>query len=587
MGPSHFHPALRLLILLSLFSFATAYSRANTTTTGSRGIQVNTHTRARYGPNIGLATSDDTTYTVNITLGGQNFTVLLDTGSTDLWINSKGIDLVLTNTTNLSVTETYGIGEVHGTLQYAELRVGEYVVPSQAFINATQISDFDVVVDGMMGMAFDSSFIFAETSAAWGQESASVLGRSFITNLFAENSSLPNNFDVQLGRSDAVEDGCGTFVISGHAPSFVNVTHASKIPRIGTDRWAFAVDEMRVNGKTVSFNKSSVVAGAPAGKLVAMLDTGYSFPPIPPAAVDAIYRTIPGSIFSAPDNEYFVPCNSTTMVSFFLGGQEFPVHPLDLTYPFANTVPLEDGTQANVTVCKGTYQPIDLDPTSFAGFDMALGDAFLRNVCVSFDYGDFNPWTHVEGTPFVQIVSKTDSRTAVAEFYDERGATLAGLPPMIDPAEYLRLWDAFSASTSATVTTTATATASTTTTSRFAFAATSSDLASATASSPFASASASVSTLAPGKDAVRGAITIDDATGNSLSDWSKTFRTAVLALLGANLLIGLALLGVTVTMCVRAKKGRNVGSQYVPVRFKDSEATGHDAEYSARRYGSD
>lgn len=38
---------------------------------------------------------------------------------------------MLTNTTNLSVTETYGIGEVHGTLQYAELRVGEYVVPSQ------------------------------------------------------------------------------------------------------------------------------------------------------------------------------------------------------------------------------------------------------------------------------------------------------------------------------------------------------------------------------------------------------------------------------------------------------------------------
>lgn len=189
-----------------------------------------------------------------------------------------------------------------------------------------KILDFDVIVDGMMGMAFDSSFIFAETSAAWGQESASVLGRSFITNLFAENSSLPNNFDVQLGRSDAVEDGCGTFVISGHSPSFVNVTHAPKIPRIGTDRWAFAVDEMRVNGKTVSFNKSSAVAGAPAGKLVAMLDTGYSFPPIPPAAVDAIYRTIPGSIFSAPDNEYFVPCNSTTMVSFFLGYVVCSIH---------------------------------------------------------------------------------------------------------------------------------------------------------------------------------------------------------------------------------------------------------------------
>lgn len=178
--------------------------------------------------------------------------------------------------------------------------------------------DFNVPVDGIMGMAFDVSFIFAGLTTAWGRESASILGRSFITNLFAENSSLPNNFDVSLGREDAVEDGSGTFVISGHAPSFADVTDVPMIPRIGTDRWTFAVDEMRVNGGSVPFNKSSV-ADAPDGKLVALLDTGFSFPPLPRAAVDAIYRTIPGSVFSVPDNSYYVPCNSTTMVSFFLG----------------------------------------------------------------------------------------------------------------------------------------------------------------------------------------------------------------------------------------------------------------------------
>lgn len=65
-------------------------------------------------------------------------------------------------------------------------------------------------------------------------------------------------------------------------------------------------------------------------------------------------------------------------------GQEFPVHPLDLTFPFVGTVPSKGGVETSVTLCLGTYQPITLDPTAFAGFDLALGDAFLRNVYASY-----------------------------------------------------------------------------------------------------------------------------------------------------------------------------------------------------------
>lgn len=145
----------------------------------------------------------------------------------------------------------------------------------------------------------------------------------------------------------------------------------------------------------------------------------------------------------------------------------------------------------------------------------------------------------------MQLVPTTDPRTAVAEFFDERGATLAGLPPTIDPAEYFRMWAA-------------------------------------------ASSTSSASSDSESEDiATSGALSTDDDTGSSPSGWNKTFRTAVLALLGANLAVGLALLGVTVTICVRAKKGRSVGSRYVPVRFKDAETTGRDAEYGVPRYGSD
>ena len=36
------------------------------------------------------------------------------------------------------------------------------------------------------------------------------------------------------------------------------------------------------------------------------------------------------------------------------------------------------------TVCVNTYQYLTLDPNSFVGFDIILGDAFLRNVYASY-----------------------------------------------------------------------------------------------------------------------------------------------------------------------------------------------------------
>lgn len=59
-------------------------------------------------------------------------------------------------------------------------------------------------------------------------------------------------------------------------------------------------------------------------------------------------------------------------------GQEFFVHPLDLTYPVAGTV-----NGINTTACLNTYQYLTLDPNEFDGFDLILGDAFLRNVYAS------------------------------------------------------------------------------------------------------------------------------------------------------------------------------------------------------------
>ena len=43
------------------------------------------------------------------------------------------------------------------------------------------------------------------------------------------------------------------------------------------------------------------------------------------------------------------------------------MHPLDLTFPVAVTLPI-NGADTNVTACAGTYQYLTLDPSEFQGF---------------------------------------------------------------------------------------------------------------------------------------------------------------------------------------------------------------------------
>ena len=59
------------------------------------------------------------------------FTVLLDTGSTDLWVKTDGRKMSLTNTTDLDVGIGYGRGEIEGKIDFAELKIGDFVIESQ------------------------------------------------------------------------------------------------------------------------------------------------------------------------------------------------------------------------------------------------------------------------------------------------------------------------------------------------------------------------------------------------------------------------------------------------------------------------
>ncbi|KAL4258061.1 peptidase A1 family protein [Pleurotus pulmonarius] len=373
-------------------------------------------------------TQNDAIYAGNITIGGQNVVVALDTGSADLLVYLPDQRPQLTNSTSIIVNSSYASGSTKGPIEFAALEFAGFSVPSQVFIDVTQTVDmenlFDSGVSGILGLGFDAtdSAINGELEQAFGD--ATTLGRSPIANIFYQNMTLPNFFTLLLGRTDDPEDDrAGVFTVSEYVLEYSDIANTPKLTSQTVGHWGVVVDGVKVGGRSLPLNSS--VATAAQGKAIAALDSGFSFPPIPSELVDAIYSAIPGSVhvsdlpvFAGSPTEWLIPCNQSTEVSFSIGGRDFPVHPVDLT--LINTH-LVNGT--NMTYCTNTYQSINF---GHGEYDMILGDAFLKNAYASFDYGSFDDQGHLTEQPFIQLLPTTDFKEAWVEFNAIRAKVLEG-----------------------------------------------------------------------------------------------------------------------------------------------------------------
>ncbi|KAI0732205.1 acid protease [Fomitopsis betulina] len=360
----------------------------------------------------------DTVYAANMTIGGQQVLIQLDTGSSDLWVSPVTGGIEFTNSTDLQANESFGIGQIVGSVQFANVQLGDHIVPNQAFLNVTNATDFDTIfnngVRGILGLSFDAgSTVKSTVSQAWGEDSTA--GESFLTNLFQQNMSKPF-FTMQLGRSgDPSYTTEGAFTIGEYLTNYETVRNMPKLERFpnnGTDaapRWSTVMSGMTINGQAFQFDPSGV-SGTPNGSVVAVLDTGYTYPPIPKNAVDAIYSGIDGAYYDTVNNLWVVPCNKATSLEFQFGDMSVPIHPLDLT-TFAQI----NGTQ----VCVNTFRASSFPANN--QFDLVLGDAFLKNVYASFNFGDLS----AEAVPFMQLLPTTDIDAATQQFDSVRAALYA------------------------------------------------------------------------------------------------------------------------------------------------------------------
>lgn len=196
-------------------------------------------------------------------------------------------------------------------------------------MSATETASFEAMfqrnVFGILGLGFVArtpdfvpSVIKAQLQAAYGNDTT--LGESVISNIYQQNTTLPNFFDIHIGRSSDLADVSeGLFSIGEHVPGFEAIDARPKLPRVSAGRWGVPLDAFELNGHAVPFQNVSVVPGAPEGSLIAVLDTGATNALVPQYLVDAIYNSIPGSIFDASIQQWAVPCDGAANLTVFLG----------------------------------------------------------------------------------------------------------------------------------------------------------------------------------------------------------------------------------------------------------------------------
>lgn len=371
-----------------------------------------------------LQNSADISYYANITLGGVSFSVLIDTGSADLWVAGT-----VPGATDSGKTSgvTYAIGDVSGPVKFGDLQFAGFEIKDAAYLEITP-DRTNKEGKGLIGLGPASgSNIFTTLSGT--KQGAPVLDR-----IFLQNTSTPNYLTVNLGRLEDPTDIFGGDLSIGETLDGLDaVLNQPKLPvtivpvrQAGDQHFQVLLDQngfIGPDGQPIAV--TTEVSGAKnPNQLTAVVDTGFSLTQVPRALADGVYSRFDGSEFvnvTGIGPVWIVPCDLEVNMTLKFGGVSYPVHPMDATLKPSivglSGVVNSDGKES----CIGTFQPIVFDRGSNPTYDIILGMSFVRNTYALFDHGDFvADSTTKRGDPYLQLLSTTNSSNAHSDFVSVR-----------------------------------------------------------------------------------------------------------------------------------------------------------------------
>ncbi|CCL98181.1 uncharacterized protein FIBRA_00175 [Fibroporia radiculosa] len=529
---------MRLVLLLSLSSFFLVSTnalrfpltrRAPPPSPRSSTVSVNQN----YSSNFGFTDDDMVGYSVTIYVQGQPFQVRVDTGSADLWIDTTNVTLPGLTDTGTNATISYvDTTEASGPITLANVTLGDFTVTSQALISAYVANASDLGFStGLLGVGppFASQIVVELAGTSFQRSSA-----PFMSNLFHQNPNDVPFVTFLLSRSFELISEGGAMTIGELVEGYTDVVDQPKLPVISNASWQVFMDGVYVNGELftghgVSTGLSSAFQQPKAGQTTMILDTGSTLGSAPSYYVDAMYKNVPGAQWSDEWMTYQVSCDTKINISMALGGQEYPMNPIDATWINVN----DDGSFD----CFGAFSYSAADADS----DWILGDTFMHNVYSVFYYGgNFTGTGNADS--YLQVLSITNKDEAWAEF------------------DWLNVQRIVQQELAAYIATPTSEVASQTATY-------------ALTSVPSTSTPQTTSTAATNKDsealAADVAGTPSASTAPLSDDWSELLRNSyiIIGLLGAVLLL---LVGVLIKLVLSARNGRykQVPTVVPPMHFE-------------------
>ncbi|CAM2095219.1 unnamed protein product, partial [Caretta caretta] len=289
--------------------------------------------------------------TISIGTPAQDFTVIFDTGSSNLWVPSvycsstactnhkkfNPSDSSTYQATSQSLSIQYGTGSMTGILGYDTVQVGGIVDTNQIFgLSETEPGSFFYYApfDGILGLAFPSISSSGATPV--------------FDNMMNEGLVSQDLFSVYLSSNDQT----GSFVMFGGIDSSHYSGSLNWIPLSSESYWEITMDSVTMNGETI----------ACSGGCQAIIDTGTSLLAGPSSGISNI-----NSYIGASDGT--ISCSAMSSlpnIVFTINGIEFPV-------PASAYIIEESGS------CMSGFESIDV------GGLWILGDVFIRQYYVVFD----------------------------------------------------------------------------------------------------------------------------------------------------------------------------------------------------------
>ncbi|PPQ65448.1 hypothetical protein CVT26_000100 [Gymnopilus dilepis] len=320
----------------------------------------------------------DSSYFGSISIGSpaQNFDVILDTGSSDLWLasdtctdcdpstplfqTSKSTSLQPSNSLNSQVVIRYGSGSVAGNLASDTVTMGGFTISQQTFLVVDRLTSglLDGSVSGIMGLAFQSI--------------ASTRATPFWQALANNNQLSSQELSFWLTRADPNSQTQnvpgGVFTLGGTNSSlFSGDIDFQDMPVSQPSFWLLSLSAVTVQGKSVQITTGNSAVSA--------IDTGTTLIGGPSNDVAAIWAAVPGSGPSDANQGFFhFPCNTQVNVTLSFGGKAWPINPQDMNI----------GQESRgSSLCLGAIFDLSMGTNIPAGSgnpNWVVGDTFLKNV---------------------------------------------------------------------------------------------------------------------------------------------------------------------------------------------------------------